>query len=240
MKPGTLIHTIAVCLSSFAVVVFRALRSREEASDENEGQQEIRTSDRRFAPAGRSLGFTPPPSLGSSGPARQASVSRGNKISSRPFSGSARSRAEIIRCRISEQLGRELDQQLRRIRQSESIASATITSRQLYPATESLLLRAAVQRQGERWSSAGSAKVIPWFKEAYKGPAVSVCKDRWIAIRKGNRMVYAQWEDAGPFRTDHWQYVFGNERPKPNLNHGAGSRCFARGPRLPRPAGSPM
>ena len=26
----------------------------------------------------------------------------------------------------------------------------------------------------------------------------------------------------GRFRTDHWQYVFGNERPKPNLNHGAG------------------
>lgn len=65
-------------------------------------------------------------------------------------------------------------------------------------------------------------QVVPWFKDAYKGPGVSVCKDRWIAIRKGNRVVYAQWEDAGPFRTDHWQYVFGNERPKPNLNKGAG------------------
>ncbi len=65
-------------------------------------------------------------------------------------------------------------------------------------------------------------RVIPWFNEAYQGPAVSVCKDRWIAIRKGNRVVYAQWEDAGPFRTDHWEYVFGNERPKPNLNKGAG------------------
>ena len=32
----------------------------------------------------------------------------------------------------------------------------------------------------------------------------------------------AQWEDCGPFRTDHWQYVFGNERPRPNLNQGAG------------------
>ena len=39
---------------------------------------------------------------------------------------------------------------------------------------------------------------------------------------KGTRTAYAQWEDAGPFRTDHWQYVFGNERPKPNLNKGAG------------------
>lgn len=65
-------------------------------------------------------------------------------------------------------------------------------------------------------------RVVPWFKEAYRGPEYSVCKDRWVAIRKGNRVVYAQWEDAGPFRTDHWQYVFGNERPKPNLNHGAG------------------
>jgi len=65
-------------------------------------------------------------------------------------------------------------------------------------------------------------RVVPWFKEAYRGPAVSVCKDRWIAIRKGNRVAYAQWEDAGPFRTDHWEYVFGNERPKPNLNRGAG------------------
>jgi hypothetical protein len=64
--------------------------------------------------------------------------------------------------------------------------------------------------------------VVPWFKQAYQGPAVSVCKGHWIAIRKGNRTVYAQWEDAGPFRTDHWQYVFGNERPKPNLNKGAG------------------
>ncbi|MDB6148403.1 MAG: hypothetical protein JWO45_2067, partial [Spartobacteria bacterium] len=67
-----------------------------------------------------------------------------------------------------------------------------------------------------------ASRVVPWFKEAYQGPAVSTCKGRWVAIRKGNRTVYAQWEDAGPFRTDHWQYVFGNERPKPNLNRGAG------------------
>jgi hypothetical protein len=65
-------------------------------------------------------------------------------------------------------------------------------------------------------------RVVPWFNKAYQGPAVSTCKGRWVAIRKGNRTVYAQWEDAGPFRTDHWQYVFGDERPKPNLNKGAG------------------
>lgn len=65
-------------------------------------------------------------------------------------------------------------------------------------------------------------RVVPWFQEAYQGPAASTCKGHWVAIRKGNRVAYAQWEDAGPFRTDNWQYVFGNERPKPNLNKGAG------------------
>jgi hypothetical protein len=64
--------------------------------------------------------------------------------------------------------------------------------------------------------------IIPWFKHEYRGPGQSVCRDRWVAIRKGNRTCYAEWEDCGPFRTDHFQYVFGNERPKPNANHGAG------------------
>ena len=64
--------------------------------------------------------------------------------------------------------------------------------------------------------------VIPWFKQAYMGQGQSVCWHHWIAVRKGNRTCYAQWEDCGPFRTDHFQYVFGNEKPKPNLNHGAG------------------
>ena len=69
---------------------------------------------------------------------------------------------------------------------------------------------------------AEASTVIPWFKSAYQGPLQSVCKDRWVAIRYGHKVVYAQWEDCGPFRTDHWEYVFGDERPKPNLNHGAG------------------
>lgn len=67
-----------------------------------------------------------------------------------------------------------------------------------------------------------SRKVIPWFKKEFKKVGQSVCKDRWIAIRHGNRVAYAQWGDCGPFRTDHWQYVFGNERPSMNINKGAG------------------
>jgi TonB family protein len=64
--------------------------------------------------------------------------------------------------------------------------------------------------------------VIPWFKQVHAEPGQSVCKDRWVAIRKGDRVCYAQWEDCGPFRTDHFQYVFQDERPTPNASHGAG------------------
>ena len=64
--------------------------------------------------------------------------------------------------------------------------------------------------------------IIPWFTQAHAAPGQSLCKDHWLAIRKGNRICYAQWEDCGPFRTDNFQYVFGDERPEPNANGGAG------------------
>jgi hypothetical protein len=67
-----------------------------------------------------------------------------------------------------------------------------------------------------------ASQVIPWFKEEFRGKGKTVLKGRWLAIRYKGKVCYAQWEDCGPFRTDHWQYVFGNERPKPNLNKGAG------------------
>jgi hypothetical protein len=73
-------------------------------------------------------------------------------------------------------------------------------------------------------------RVVPWFRECFEKPGKSILKGRWIAIHHGGRTCFAQWEDCGPFRTDHWQYVFGVpqgnsvifERPRPNLNHGAG------------------
>jgi hypothetical protein len=67
-----------------------------------------------------------------------------------------------------------------------------------------------------------AAQVIPWFRRSFVRDGQSVCKGRWVAIRHGNRVCYAQWEDVGPFATDHWRYVFGNERPRPNRNHDAG------------------
>jgi len=69
--------------------------------------------------------------------------------------------------------------------------------------------------------------IIPWFKEiTAKGgwkEGQSVCRDRWLAIRSAaGKVCYAQWSDCGPFVTDHWEYVFGNEKPRPNEDGGAG------------------
>ena len=67
-----------------------------------------------------------------------------------------------------------------------------------------------------------SYKMIPWFRETFEKSGQTTLKGRWVAIRNGNRVCYAQWEDVGPFRSDHWEYVFGSARPRPNLNRGAG------------------
>ena len=67
-----------------------------------------------------------------------------------------------------------------------------------------------------------ASQIIPWFRTDFQNSKQSVCKGRWVAIRRGGRVCYAQWEDCGPFRTDHSSYVFGSERPRANLNRGAG------------------
>ncbi len=67
-----------------------------------------------------------------------------------------------------------------------------------------------------------ASQVIPWFKNSFAQDGQSVCKGRWVAIRHGKKVCYAQWEDVGPYQTDHWQYVFGDERPRPNCNRDAG------------------
>jgi hypothetical protein len=74
--------------------------------------------------------------------------------------------------------------------------------------------------QGRHKAEARS--VIPWFSRVFEEEGKSVLRDRWIAIKKGNRVCYAQWSDCGPFSTDSWQYVFGSARPAPNINKGAG------------------
>ncbi len=67
-----------------------------------------------------------------------------------------------------------------------------------------------------------ASRVIPWFWEDYRGDGISVCKGRWVAIHYEGRVCYARWEDVGPFEVDHWQYVFGDEAPRPNRNQDAG------------------
>jgi hypothetical protein len=67
-----------------------------------------------------------------------------------------------------------------------------------------------------------ASQVIPWFWESYRGDGISVCKGRWVAIHRGGKVCFAQWEDVGPFEVDHWQYVFGKESPRANRNQSAG------------------
>jgi hypothetical protein len=67
-----------------------------------------------------------------------------------------------------------------------------------------------------------AAKVVPWFIQRFRGLGSSVCKGHWLEIRHGVKICYAQWEDVGPFCTDSAGYVFRDERPSPNVNHGAG------------------
>jgi hypothetical protein len=71
-------------------------------------------------------------------------------------------------------------------------------------------------------TKAEAAEVVPWFKDSFVSSGRSVLKGRWLAIHYRGRVAFAQWEDVGPFRTDHWEYVFGDERPAPNRNGGAG------------------
>lgn len=65
-------------------------------------------------------------------------------------------------------------------------------------------------------------KVIPWFKTSFVKSGRSVLKGTWLAIRYGNQVCYAQWEDCGPFLTDDPDYVFGDARPRNTSNKGAG------------------
>jgi len=65
-------------------------------------------------------------------------------------------------------------------------------------------------------------KRVYWANEKIWGKDESMCKNRWIRIIKGDKVVYAQWEDVGPFETDDVDYVFGEALPKNLLNNRAG------------------
>jgi hypothetical protein len=64
--------------------------------------------------------------------------------------------------------------------------------------------------KARQWLPAG------WHRPNKDGKPVSACKDRWVEIKTedgSGHICYAQWEDVGPLRYDHAEYVFGPERP---------------------------
>ncbi|MDF1811279.1 MAG: hypothetical protein P1V20_03670 [Verrucomicrobiales bacterium] len=71
-------------------------------------------------------------------------------------------------------------------------------------------------------TKATARECVPWFEEAFYRDGKSVVKGRWIAIRRGDKVCYGQWEDCGPFETDDWEYVFEGKRPNTRGNGGAG------------------
>jgi hypothetical protein len=55
---------------------------------------------------------------------------------------------------------------------------------------------------------------LAWQQSAKNGK--SVCQHRWVEIKMEDgfgHICYAQWEDVGPLRNDHVEYLFGPERP---------------------------
>ncbi len=66
-------------------------------------------------------------------------------------------------------------------------------------------------------------KEIYWSKEKSWSAYESICKNHWIKIIKGSKIVYAQWEDCGPFYYDDFNYVFGTSQPlNQTLNNSSG------------------
>ncbi|MCC6383339.1 MAG: hypothetical protein IT304_12605 [Dehalococcoidia bacterium] len=59
-------------------------------------------------------------------------------------------------------------------------------------------------------------RVIPWARGMQDpGDGVSLMKNRWVKVRKGNRVCYGQVEDAGPYRYGDTKYVFGSDDRRP-------------------------
>jgi hypothetical protein len=78
-------------------------------------------------------------------------------------------------------------------------------------------------------AAARRASVVPWahdpgWAEKLADPDQSIMKNRWVAVRKGSQVCYAQIQDAGPGEYDDAEYVFGTDdaRPKNERYNGAG------------------
>ncbi|MHB1687620.1 MAG: hypothetical protein ACYCVH_09620 [Ignavibacteriaceae bacterium] len=63
---------------------------------------------------------------------------------------------------------------------------------------------------------------IYWANEKSWSPNESICKNQWIKITKGNKIIYAQWEDTGPGYYDDSLYVFGTALPENQTGNKSG------------------
>jgi hypothetical protein len=220
MKPGKITHTIAALLSSVSALFGHGIMTKEEPAKTKLTKQSERKSDDSIVSI-NSLAFAPnqlrsaPPSPGARYPWKQQIVTTIFWIGEKPTGNNpVPNRASSWDKEWSRSYGGFDDPNPSR--------RSDYTPVNFTPRQNPFYCALPYNDKASNGHRPEAARVVPWFNAAYQGPGVSVCKDHWIAIRKGNKIAYAQWEDAGPFRTDHWQYVFGNERPKPNLNKGAG------------------
>lgn len=69
-----------------------------------------------------------------------------------------------------------------------------------------------------------NAKNIPWYDATLaKQDNYSFVKNRWVEIKNSQgKSAYAQVEDAGPYESDDFAYVFGSAAPKNKIGAGAG------------------
>jgi peptidoglycan/xylan/chitin deacetylase (PgdA/CDA1 family) len=63
---------------------------------------------------------------------------------------------------------------------------------------------------------------VYWSHDKVWNSSESIVKNNWIKIIKGDKIAYAQWEDAGPFVYDDVNYVFGISRPQNTQNNKSG------------------
>jgi hypothetical protein len=216
MKPGTITHTVAVVLSSIASLFVHSTEAKAELTKTKLSKRSEKSSDETLVNV-ESLAFAPRQlkAAGDRYPWKKGIVTTVFWIGENPSgSNPVPNRSSSWDKNWAKSYGGFDDPNPAR---RENYIPIKFTPRQ-----NPFYCALPYNDKASTGHRPEAPKVVPWFKEAYQGPGVSVCKGRWVAIRKGDRVVYAQWEDAGPFRTDHWQYVFGNERPKPNLNRGAG------------------
>src|SRR5881409_3620619 len=220
MKPGKFTRTIAVILSSITSLFAHGTASKTEPAKTKLSKESQRSADDRVLDVS-SIAFTPgqlarkPPEPGQRFPWKANIVTTIFWIGEKPAPNNP------VPNRVSS-WDKEWTKNYGGLDDPDPAHRSNYVPAKFTPRQNPFYCALPYNDKAREGHRSEASRVVPWFREAYQGPGVSTCKGRWIAIHKGNRTVYAQWEDAGPFRTDHWQYVFGNQRPKRTLNKGAG------------------